>query len=211
MLTYLELHEYILVHTLVQKGFPHWIYHIGNNTKREKRSCDEKITNFFIFFLNLRLNFIKHCFICHHCDAVCWYWTQDCCRVFINRAAIYRATPQSELFPAGLWIRTFYYAYHVTEYETSDLKTDWSGSAEIRTFFVCTGLAATYLCKPDWKSVLRSHDISVWIRIRGSMPLTNGSRSFYFHHWPSRCQQKTKLKKSFSAYYFLKLFLHNFL
>ena len=42
----------------------------------------------------------------------------------------------------------------------------------------------------------RIHDILVWIRIRGSMPLTNGSRSgfgtgsCYFHHWPSRRQQK---------------------
>jgi hypothetical protein len=34
--------------------------------------------------------------------------------------------------------------------------------------------------------VLRIHDILVWIWIRGSMPLTNGSGwgsgSFYFHH-----------------------------
>ena len=65
-------------------------------------------------------------------------------------------------------------------------------------------------------SVLRIHDILVWIRIRGSMPLTNksgsgcGSGSFYFHHWPSRRQQKTNLKKSYSAYYFLKVHLHHF-
>jgi hypothetical protein len=26
-----------------------------------------------------------------------------------------------------------------------------------------------------WQAVLRIHDILVWIRIRGSMPLTNGS------------------------------------
>jgi hypothetical protein len=36
------------------------------------------------------------------------------------------------------------------------------------------------------KAVLRIHDILVWIRIRGSMPQTNGSGcgsgSFYFHH-----------------------------
>ncbi len=56
--------------------------------------------------------------------------------------------------------------------------------------------------------VLRIHDILVWIRIRGSMPLTNGSRfgsgsgcaSLYFHHWPSRCQHKNKFKN--------KVFLH---
>jgi hypothetical protein len=29
-------------------------------------------------------------------------------------------------------------------------------------------------------SVLRIHDILVWIRIRGSMLLTNGSESFFF-------------------------------
>jgi hypothetical protein len=64
-------------------------------------------------------------------------------------------------------------------------------------------------------AVLRIHDILVWIRIRGSMPLTNGSGcgsgSFYFHHWPSRYQQKNNLvRKFFSAYYFLKVLLHNF-
>ncbi len=34
--------------------------------------------------------------------------------------------------------------------------------------------------------VLRIHDILVWIRIRGSMPLTNGSGSCYFCQWPSK-------------------------
>jgi hypothetical protein len=55
--------------------------------------------------------------------------------------------------------------------------------------------------------VLRINDNLVWIRIRGSMPLTNGSGcgSCYFYHWPSRRQQKTNLKKSFSSYYFLHL------
>jgi hypothetical protein len=52
------------------------------------------------------------------------------------------------------------------------------------------------------KSVLRIHDILVWIRIRirGSMPLTNGSGfasgSCYFHHRPSRRQQKTNFFKT---------------
>jgi hypothetical protein len=42
------------------------------------------------------------------------------------------------------------------------------------------------------------HDILVRIRIRGSMPLTNGSGSCYFRHWPSRRQQKKEfLKKGF--------------
>ncbi len=51
--------------------------------------------------------------------------------------------------------------------------------------------------------MFRIHDSLVWIqiRIRGSMPLTNGSGfgsgSCYFRHWPSRRQQKTNLKKKF--------------
>ncbi len=44
-------------------------------------------------------------------------------------------------------------------------------------------------------AVLRIHDIFVWIRIRISMPLTNGSGcgsgSCFFHHWPSRRHQKS--------------------
>ncbi len=65
-------------------------------------------------------------------------------------------------------------------------------------------------------AVLRIHDILVWIRIRirGSMPLTSRSGcvsgSCYFHHWPSRRQQKTNFVKKFSAYYFLKVQLHHF-
>ncbi len=58
------------------------------------------------------------------------------------------------------------------------------------------------------KAVLRIHDILMWIQIRESMPLTNGSGfgsgSFYFHHLSLRCQLKTNLKKICSAYYFFK-------
>jgi hypothetical protein len=56
-----------------------------------------------------------------------------------------------------------------------------------------------------FQSVLRIHDILVWIRIRGSMPLTDGSGcgsgSFYFHHWPSRCQQKNYFFKEVSLHF----------
>ncbi len=52
-----------------------------------------------------------------------------------------------------------------------------------------------------FQQVFRTNDILVWIRIRGSMPLTNGSGfgsgSCYFHHWSSRCQQKTVWIKVF--------------
>jgi hypothetical protein len=77
-------------------------------------------------------------------------------------------------------------------------------------------LAGNYFIIPGWgweNPVLRIHDILGWIRIRirGSMPLTNGSGSFYFRHWPSRYQQKTNFFNTiFSAYDFLKLHLHHF-
>jgi hypothetical protein len=33
-----------------------------------------------------------------------------------------------------------------------------------------------------FQTVFRIHEILLWIRIRGSMPLTNGSGSCYFRH-----------------------------
>ncbi len=59
------------------------------------------------------------------------------------------------------------------------------------------------ICLNVFFSVLGIHDILRWIRIRirGSMPLTNGSGfgfgSCYFRHWPSRCQQKTNFLTQF--------------
>jgi hypothetical protein len=49
------------------------------------------------------------------------------------------------------------------------------------------------------KAVLRIHDILLWIRIRirGSMPLTNGFGFCYFRHRPSRRQLNTNKKKFF--------------
>ncbi len=67
--------------------------------------------------------------------------------------------------------------------------------------FYCGVHTGTRTPQLNWqrKAMLRIHDILGWIRIRGSIPLTNvsGSGSCYFRHWPSRCQQKTN-------------FLHNF-
>ncbi len=62
------------------------------------------------------------------------------------------------------------------------------------------------------RTVFRIHDILVWIRIRGSIPLPNGfgSGSCYFRHRTSRCQQKTNFLFYFSAYYFLKIHLYLF-
>ncbi len=43
------------------------------------------------------------------------------------------------------------------------------------------------------------------------MTFWGGSGSFYFRHWPSRCQQITNfLTQFFSAYDFLKLHIHHF-
>ncbi len=55
---------------------------------------------------------------------------------------------------------------------------------------VCQSSKTSSVCS---EPVFRIHDILGWIRIRGSMPLTNGSgsRSCFFRHGPSRCQQKT--------------------
>ncbi len=71
----------------------------------------------------------------------------------------------------------------------------------------------------SFRAVLRIHDILVWIRIRGSMPLTNGS-GFGSGYWirillfsSLTCKmltKKTNLKNSFSAYYFWKVHLHYF-
>jgi hypothetical protein len=57
--------------------------------------------------------------------------------------------------------------------------------------------AYLYLLLPVLRIVFRIHDILVWIRIRGSMPITNGSGSCYFRHRPSRCQQKTNFLTQF--------------
>jgi hypothetical protein len=53
-----------------------------------------------------------------------------------------------------------------------------------------------------------SSDPCLWLMDPDPDP---GSGSFYFRHWPSRCQQKHLfLNTNFSAYYFLKLNLLHF-
>jgi hypothetical protein len=57
--------------------------------------------------------------------------------------------------------------------------------------------------------VLRIYDILVWIWIRGSTPLTNGSGSriqiLLFSSLTFKMPTKTEFKQKISAYYFLKV------
>ncbi len=93
----------------------------------------------------------------------------------------------------------------------------WSGSS--RRSVCSSAPARTAPTSPtSWtrrwaeKSVLRNIDILGWIRIRGSMPLTNGSGSgsCYFRHYPSRCQQKTYFLTQYFGLLLFKLHLHHF-
>jgi hypothetical protein len=66
--------------------------------------------------------------------------------------------------------------------------------------------------------VFRIHDILEWIRIRGSMPLINGSgsgswiRILLFSSLTFKMPTKKNFSLNiFSAYYFVKAHLHNFL
>jgi hypothetical protein len=70
-----------------------------------------------------------------------------------------------------------------------------------------------------YKAVLRIHDILGWIRILGSMPLSNGSgfgsgswiRILLFSSLTFKMPAKNYFFNTiFSAYYFLKLHLHHF-
>jgi hypothetical protein len=60
------------------------------------------------------------------------------------------------------------------------------------------------------KPVFRIHDILGWIRIRGSMPLTNGSGSCYFVIDLQDASKNLIFNTIFSANYFLKVHLHHF-
>ncbi len=72
--------------------------------------------------------------------------------------------------------------------------------------FPCQGNIPVFI-----PAVFRIHDILVRIRIRRSMPPTNVSGPFYFHHWPSRCQQKTNFfKKVFFCLLPFKVLIHHF-
>ncbi len=59
-------------------------------------------------------------------------------------------------------------------------------------------------------AVLRIHDILVWIRIRGTMPLTNGSGPIFIIDLQDANQKIIFFNGSFSTYYFLKVLLHHF-
>ncbi len=98
-------------------------------------------------------------------------------------------------------------AYSYSKYRRMDLVLDQvlfmysaSGRQARNCTYIVPGIQST-VNKDSNKAVLRIHDILGWIRIRGSMPLTNGSGfgsgSCYFCHWPSRCQQKTNFLTQF--------------
>jgi hypothetical protein len=57
-------------------------------------------------------------------------------------------------------------------------------------------------------AVFRIHDILVWIRIRGFMPLNPDPDIFVIVLQDAN--KKLIKKKCFSAYYFLRVLLHNF-
>ena len=71
--------------------------------------------------------------------------------------------------------------------------TLFSEQCRLSTYSTCNSM----LAKVVPYAVMQIHDILVWIRIRGSMPLTNRSGSCYFRHWPSRSQQKTNCLMKF--------------
>ncbi len=88
-------------------------------------------------------------------------------------------------------------------YNFTNFTLTWRSVLWIRTSG--SGSGSFYL--PDGKKFFffskqfppRIHGILVWIRIRGSMPLTNRfgceSGSCYFRHWPSNANKKLILKK----------------
>jgi hypothetical protein len=85
--------------------------------------------------------------------------------------------------------------------QTSEQWINWRAPWVSSALLFIGGLVGEFTSAQE--PVLRIHDILGWIRIRirGSMPLTNGSgsgsRSCYFRHWPSRCQQKSNFLTQF--------------
>ncbi len=125
----------------------------------------------------------------------------------------------------GSCVGLFYckYSFHQTEQcslpATSDLKSEAWQHRQVRYVQLTPGTYSTgripelsFLVRiQSFWTVLWTRDILVRIRIRVFMPLTNGSGSCYFCHWPSRRQQKIIFfLQSFSACYFLKVHLHHF-
>jgi hypothetical protein len=76
----------------------------------------------------------------------------------------------------------------------------------------CCQHVFAHLSKKSLEAVLWIRDILIRIRIRGSVPLTYGSRfgsgSCFFRQWLTRCNKKSYFFQSFFAYYFMKVHLH---
>jgi hypothetical protein len=78
---------------------------------------------------------------------------------------------------------------------------------------LCLSLADnSWLGMVRFLSVLRIRDILVWIRIRRSVPLTNGSRSFYFSSVTFKTPKEYQLffRKLFSLLLFEGIHLRHF-
>ncbi len=132
---------------------------------------------------------------------------RDSLALYISHNTIWVLFFNNQLSARAAQLAPSRYVFSVQRYQNSSCCSEdksWSGGSKSiwEPPLVNHGSASlpplhVPYCSWSCPAVFRIHDILVWIRIRGSMPLTNGfgfgcgSESFYFHHWPSRCQQKT--------------------
>jgi hypothetical protein len=98
-----------------------------------------------------------------------------------------------------------YFLLNVTKFNMAKCNLFWEILILFTSFKTVLYLSTGFILDQMW----RIREILVRIRIRGSIPPTNGSGSCYFRQWPSRHQQKKKIS-SFFAYYFMKVHSHHF-
>ncbi len=127
--------------------------------------------------------------------------------------------PQAPLPRSGSWALCCPASRHSTRRRTPCRQLEsWTRSRfheyprqiQVSVYTCLSNLSGT--AKETFLTVLRIHDILVWIRIRGFMPLTNGSGfgsgSCYFVIDLIAANKKLNFW-SFSACYFLKVQLHH--
>ncbi len=110
---------------------------------------------------------------------------RESCRFFPPLALA--AVPRRAITPLGVAAAPRFVAAAVTFFWFHSGTVRLSGSRRFKSsWYWAIRWRSSALCCPadsaSCKTVLQIHDILVWIRIRGSMPLTNGSRSCYFRH-----------------------------